>query len=353
MRFYKFTLPLVIGICFGFMAFGQQPVTTPTDTTKIDTIVIRWQQNKVKIIPRGVKKISTVFYLNKTKALTKKPIKFKPTSFWTKENKLSLAINQVGFVNWNAGGENAISGLANANFNRNYKFRYISWNNELRLRYGINAQEGRELRKTDDFIRLNSTFSFRTDTITPWYYSAQFKFNTQFTNGFNYPNNTTPISSFMAPGYLFLGAGVTYEPDGKNLVFYASPLTQKATFVLNQALSNQGAFGVQKGKKTFVELGFLITNTWQKEVLKNVKMNHRLNLYTDYIRSFGNIDIDWELSFELIVNKYITATLGTHIIYDDDIKFNEVLADDGSVLDPGVPKTQFKQLVGLGFTYNF
>ena len=157
----------------------------------------------------------------------------------------------------------------------------------------------------------------------------------------------------MAPGYLFLGAGVTYQPDEKKFVLYISPLTQKATFVLDEALSNQGAFGVERGKNTFMELGFLITNTWEKEIFKNVSMNHRLNLYTDYLRSFGNIDVDWEMNFTLKVNDYVKANIGTHLIYDDDIKFDEVTADDGTVLEPGVPRIQFKQLLGIGFTYDF
>lgn len=349
--FIKLPLALILFVFQMFFCAAQEE--TVVDTTKIDTIIIRWEQNKVKIIPRGVKKISTIFYLNRTKALATKPKKFVPTLFWTKENKFGLDINEVAFVNWNAGGENAISGLTNVSFVRNYKFRYISWNNELRMRYGINAQEDRQVRKTDDFIRFSSAFGYRTDTITPWYYSAKLKFNTQFSNGFKYPNRENPISRFMAPGYLFLGAGVTYQPETKKFVLYMSPLTQKATFVMDDDLSNQGAFGVEKGKSTFMELGFLVTNTWEKELIKNVLMNHRLNVYTDYIRSFGNIDVDWEMNFNLKVNQYIKANIGTHLIYDDDIKFDEVTADDGTIVDSGIPKVQFKQLLGIGFAYEF
>ena len=202
-------------------------------------------------------------------------------------------------------------------------------------------------------VRLTSSFGYRTDTITPWYYSVKLNFNSQFSNGYKYPNRENPISRFMAPGYLFFGGGVTYQPEEKKFVLYISPLTQKATFVLDQDLSDQGAFGVDKGQHSFIELGFLITNTWEKEILKNVLLNNRLNLYTDYLRSFGNIDVDWELSFTLTVNDHIKANIGTQLIYDDDIKFDEVVADDGTVLDPGIPKIQFKQLLGIGFTYDF
>jgi hypothetical protein len=127
----------------------------------------------------------------------------------------------------------------------------------------------------------------------------------------------------------------------------------KSTFVMDETLSNQGAFGVDEGENVFLELGFLITNTWEKEIVKNVLMSHRINLYTDYIRSFGNIDVDWEMNFNLKVNEFINANIGTHVIFDDDIKFDEVVADDGTVVDPGISRIQFKQLLGVGILYTF
>jgi hypothetical protein len=53
--------------------------------------------------------------------------------------------------------------------------------------------------------------------------------------------------------------------------------------------------------------------------LKNITLENRLSLYSDYINKFGNIDIDYDLTLELVVNEYET-NIGLHIIYDDDIK---------------------------------
>lgn len=323
------------------------------DSTETDFTVVRIKEVKLKYVPRGAKLTDPRTVLNRIKPLLKRRKRFVPQSFWDKTNVFGLNINEVAFVNWNAGGDNSVSALASAQFVRNYKFRYLNWDNELRLRYGINAQEGRQLRKTEDQIRLASTFGFRKDTITSWYYSVKANFNTQFSNGFKYPDRDNPISRFMSPGYLFLGAGTSYIPEGKKFNLYISPVTMKSTFVLDEQLSNQGAFGVNEGEHVFMEIGFLVTNTWEKEVLKNVLMNHRLSLYTDYIRSFGNVDLDWEVTFNLKVNKYINANIGTHVIFDDDIKFDEVVADDGTIIDPGIPRIQFKQLLGVGLNYAF
>ena len=359
--------------CFSFffinsvslLAQDSIPQPREIDSLAIDTIVIRKKQDKITYIPRGVNLANPVISFKGTKVLTKRFKRFRVPSFWERENKLGLNLSEVAFVNWNAGGDNSISALGSAKFLRNYKFRYVQWNNDLDLRFGWNAQEGRRWRKTDDAIRLSSTFGFRRDTISSWYYSVKANFNTQFADGFKYPDRETPISRFLAPGYLFLGAGASYIPEGKKLNLYISPVTLKATFVLDQDLADRGSFGVEKailddagnviqeGKNSVMELGFLITNSWENEVFKNVLLNHKLTLYTDYLRSFGNIDIDWQLNFNLTVNEYINASIGTHVIYDDDILFDEQLAEDGTVIDPGEPRIQFKQLLGIGLAYSF
>ncbi len=354
-------------ILFPKLVFSQDtiPLLPEIDSTKVDTIVIRANQSQIKNVPRGVNLTNPFISFKKTKPLDKGIKKFRVPSFWEKINQFGLNLSEVAFVNWNAGGDNSITALGSAKFARNYKFRYLQWENLLELRYGWNAQEGRQWRKTDDAIRFSSTFGYRRDTISSWYYSVKANFNTQFTDGFRYPDRETPISRFMAPGYVFLGAGTSFIPDGKKLNIYISPLTQKSTFVLDQELANIGAFGVnraildgdgnviQKGERVFVELGFLVSNDWEVEVYKNMYLKHRINLYTDYLNSFGNIDIDWELNLNLTVNEYVNAVIGTHVIYDDDILFNRMVDPNGNVINAVKPRIQFKQLLGVGLAYNF
>ena len=131
-------------------------------------------------------------------------------SKWNKENKVGFDVSQIAFVNWNAGGNNSVAGLFKGKFKRDYIEDRYSWKNELIIRYGINKQEGREIRKTDDQFQINSTFSHREDTISKWYYAGKFNFNTQFYNGYAYPNNDVAISAPFAPAYFFLGIGAEY-----------------------------------------------------------------------------------------------------------------------------------------------
>ncbi|SDG93217.1 DUF3078 domain-containing protein [Psychroflexus sediminis] len=280
------------------------------------------------------------------------------TSFWEKINKFTLDLSEVAFLNWNAGGSNSISGLYGMNIGRIYKNDGFRWDNQFLFRYGINQQEGQELRKTEDDLELTSSFGYEVSKNSKWFYSGKFRFKTQVARGYNYPDIETSISEFMAPGYVFLGVGAKFVEPNEEFELYLSPLTQKSTFVLNQRLANQGAFGVQaalrdeqgniirEGKTSRNELGILVTNEFKQKLFDSTVLSSRLTLYTDYINNFGNIDVDWELVFDFKINNFMRASLGAHIRYDDDIKIKEEAAD-GTLVEAG-SRIQLKQQLGVG-----
>lgn len=283
---------------------------------------------------------------------------------WSQKNKASIDISQVSFTNWNSGGTNSISGLVGLESSANYKDKYFNWRNNVSVRYGINKQEARETRKTDDLFELNSDFGYNPSNSSNWFYSAKFSFRTQLTNGYNYPDTDNPISRFMAPGYLFFGGGMEYGKRIERLAFYFSPVTLKATFVLDEELANAGSFGVTpavfddegnlitEGERMREELGILMTNSYEMEVLENVNMKHQVSLYTDYINNFGNVDLDWRIDFDFKVNSFVRASLGSHIRYDDDVKTQQPSEVEGEFDEAGA-KLQWKQFLGVGFAVDF
>ncbi len=290
-------------------------------------------------------------------------VKTDSTSNWEKSNKVGLSFTQITFINWSAGGNNSISGLAKGNFTRNYVNNNKKWFNELIVRYGINKQESQDIRKTDDQINLNSTLGYRRDTICNWYYGGKFSFLTQFANGYSYPNIEKAISKPFAPAYVFLGIGAEYSRKDIGFNIYLSPLTQKTTLVLDSKLSNSGAFGVdkaiydetgtillKKGKKHRTELGALITSQWKTKVMTNVNLDTRATLYTDYLKDFGNVDINWQMTLDMTINKYVKANIGTNLIYDNDIKNKREV--NGVQITEGA-RIQWKQLIGIGLEYTF
>lgn len=309
-----------------------------------------------------------LFLLFSTSVLFSQPLQtlkdstLRDTTYWVQKKTVGLDITQIAFLNWNAGGNSSISGLFKGDFSRKYTKGKVLWNNEMSIRYGINKQDEREMRKTDDAFSILSNYGYKTEPTSNWYSSARFNFSTQFTNGYAYPNTETPISKFFAPAYVFLGIGTEYNRKDWNANFYFSPLTLKTTFVLNQQLADLGSFGVTKaiydeagnllkrGRKSRTELGMLFNNYWKTEIYKNMTIENRLSLYSDYLNNFGNIDVDWQLQVDMIVNKYVKANIGIHLIYDDDIKAKEEVNEEQITVGP---KLQLKQALGIGVVYAF
>jgi hypothetical protein len=283
---------------------------------------------------------------------------------WLQTNKAGLDFSEVTFVNWSAGGSNSISTLLSFISKLKYEQNNLVWKSSARMRFGLNKQENQRLRKTEDELELASSLGYRKDTLTNWYYSARFNFKTQFTNGYNYPDRNNEISGLMAPGYLFIGAGAEYGKNLEKLSFYMSPLTFKSTLVLDEDLANAGSFGVKpaifdeegnvikSGERLRTEMGILVTNSYGTQVLENIFIKNQLSLYTDYLNSFGNIDIDWEIVFDFKVNSYVNATLGSHIRYDNDVK-TLVATEIEDEFEENGAKVQWKQILGLGVSIDF
>ena len=283
---------------------------------------------------------------------------------WIQKNKASLDLSEVAFVNWNSGGTNSISGLLGFETSANYSDKFFAWRNNATIQYGVNKQQDREIRKTDDLLEINSNLGYKPEAKSNWFYSARLNFRTQLTNGYSYPNTDDPISRFMAPGYLFFGGGMEYGKHIEKVSLYFSPLTLKATFVLDEDLANAGSFGVKPavldlagniiipGERVRREVGILLTNSYEMEVVENINVKNQLSLYSDYVNNFGNVDVDWRLDFDFKVNQFVRASFGSHIRYDDDIKTKKPSEIEGEFDEAGA-KLQWKQMLGVGVAVDF
>ena len=285
-------------------------------------------------------------------------------SDWVQKNRAGVDISEVSFVNWSSGGSNSISALFGMLSTLQYNGENFYWKSKGEVKYGVNKQESQKVRKTEDMLELNSSVGYRKDSLTNWFFSAHFNFKSQFTNGYKYPNRDQPISKFMAPGYMFIGGGAEYGKDLEKFSFYFSPLTVKTTFVLDRTLADKGSFGVdpavydsndnliRHGDRVKNEVGILVTHYFETEMFENINISTRLNLYTDYLKRFGNVDVDWLVNFDFKVNQFVKASLSSHLRYDDDIKTMVPSDIEGEQIERGA-KVQWKQLLGIGLAVNF
>lgn len=102
-----------------------------------------------------------------------------------------------------------------------------------------------------------------------------------------------------------------------------SPLTARLTFVTVKALSDSGDFGVDPGKQVRFELGMKAWVKMEKEIFKNVTLSSKLELFSDYLKNPERIDVDWQASLNMKVNKWLSANISGHMIYDDDIMITD------------------------------
>jgi len=180
--------------------------------------------------------------------------------------------------------------------------------------YGL-IRQGDETRKSNDRIEFNSKYG--RNLSEKWLYSAMLNFKTQFADGFNYPDPKV-ISTFMTPAYLTASIGMDYK-RGDNFSLFISPLTGKATFVLDDTISAEGNFGVEPGEKFRAELGGFMKVTYKATVMENVDFLTRLDLFSNYLDEPGNIDVNWEVLLSMKINEFLSATVNAVMLYDDDV----------------------------------
>jgi hypothetical protein len=161
-----------------------------------------------------------------------------------------------------------------------------------------------------------------------------------------------------------LGIGTEYSAPNEDLIVYLSPVTQKTTFIFDQTLANEGMFGVapavhnkdgniiEEGESVNTEFGVLLTNGFKKKIFTNVNLDNEVSIYTDYLNKFGNVDVDWQLNLNLVVNDFIKTNIGSHLRYHDDVRFKKDTNNEGK-LETLRSRVQFKQLLGVGLVYEF
>jgi len=272
-------------------------------------------------------------------------------TLWKFSGTTALNLSQLSLTNWAAGGDNSLSGNALVNLSANYAKDRTSWENKLTLGFGLIKQGDDPTRKSDDQINFASKLGRKASE--KWFYTALLGFNTQFAKGYDNPGESDrlKISNFMAPGYLSFSLGMDYKPS-ETFSLFLSPASGKFTFVLDEDLAATGSFGLDEGQKARAELGAYVKVAYKQEILKNVTMDTKINLFSNYLDKPQYVDVNWDLLLTFKVNEFLSASLLTQLIYDYDIKFGEDTTGDGE-FDTFSEKVQFKELFGLGLSYTF
>jgi hypothetical protein len=270
-------------------------------------------------------------------------------SGWNRGGVTSLNLAQTSLTNWSAGGQSSFSVNGLVNLFANYKRGSTAWDTSFDAGYGMQRQgEAADFIKTDD--RFNLMSKYGKQAFGNFYYAALLNFRSQFTRGIDYTTTEqVTISNFLAPGYLLGAIGLDYKPNNY-LTAFVAPITGQLTIVNDPELADRGAFGVEPGQHTLAEFGGYVRigysrNDFTPEILRNVSLITRIGLFSNYLNNPQNIDVDWETTIAMKVNRFLSVNLNTHLIYDDDI---DIMVDGVAA-----PRVQFKEILTVGFSYNF
>jgi hypothetical protein len=289
-----------------------------------------------------MKKILVLLTVSFTNIIVAQEVK--QPSNWKYSGTSYLNLTQSSFSSWAAGGENSIAiGTGINNIRLTYSKQKISWENGLTLGYGLQYQ-GSDRSKTNDVIDFYSKLGYKA--FGKFNYATQILFKTQFDKGYpRYPITAESRynSKFMSPASGTLSIGFDYKPSGEFSLVLA-PITGKYTFVLDDSLSKVGVYGVKPDRSSYYELGTSVRVDLNKVLWKNITLRTVVDIFSNLLRNPENADINTEVYLNFRITKYISSNLNLQFRYDDDT--NNKGPDVG-------PSLQFKQVLGLGFSYNF
>lgn len=265
------------------------------------------------------------------------------TTQWTIKSGglLSVNVTQGTLSNWAAGGDKfSLAINSYFNFFRFYRKGNHTWDNNLDINLGFVKTTSLGSRKNDDRVDFvsKSGHKIRNNLFA----SGLFNFRSQFFDGYTYGSNRTSTfsSTILSPAYLFLSAGIDYRPEPRMSVFF-SAITSRWTVVMNNYLSDKGAYGVEPGKHSINAFGALASINYSKDLAQNVLYKGRIDLFSNYRRKPQNVDLFMTNNFTFKINKYLSANYNLDLIYDDDV---QIFGPDNN--RPGL---QLKSILGIGF----
>ena len=250
--------------------------------------------------------------------------------------------------NWYQGGNDYLSLVGNFFWDVQLNPVYhpnLMFQSTLSYKLGVNSTDNEETHQqysiSVDEFQHNLKFGYRA--AHNWYYSVTTQFKTQLLN--YYPiNSSTRTASFLTPGNLNVGVGMTYSKQNakKTMTFNASisPLSYNLKTAIDPKV-NHGQFGMEQDEKTLSEYGSSAELTFNWDLLSNIHYRTRLFLFTDYR---DNSNADWQNTFEFQFSRFFSTQLYINLRYDST-------ADKEKA--PKWNRWMMKELLSVGLSYTF
>jgi hypothetical protein len=310
---------------------------------------------------------------------------------WSCSGVIGLNASATGLVNWAAGGNNNINGVAFGKVRLLYSEDNLAWETNLNLEYGMSYidQKGDAFQKSSDVIDFKTKFGWQFHKA--WYLAASAGFKSQFAFGRAYDGTDAAdpiISKFLSPSYTDISVGIDWKPNsifslylspvaGQITTAYVGDAIESAnpglrqqmwdkygTWAYSKTANPDGTYDkvykncnaelgltfkgsinyTYKDLKIITSLGLFTPYTWDKTEMFDA--NGEFIGYRDNNRRFGNFDVDWDAAISYQFLKCLNVTLSTSLKYYNGVK---IANKDGIAAE----RVQFKGILGLGVGYSF
>lgn len=313
---------------------------------------------------------------------------------WKFDGVVGLNAAATGLVNWAAGGNNNVNGVAYAKLHLLYHKDAIAWETNFDTDFGLTYidQQFDQLQKSSDNIKLATKFGW--EFRETWYLTALGSFQSQYAFGRAYTGDGAYdpiISKWLAPSYTDLSVGIDWKKsvNGCDFSVYLSPIAGRiSTAWVSDATNNRinsevGTAGYdfrsdlqdRYGTYTYDNTtGAKLPRDFRAEFglsfkgaiaykYENLTLGTTLALFTPYQgkgfaitdpyfqysnknRSFGHFDVDWDVALSYQFLKVLNVTLSTSLKYYPGV----LIANKDGV---SAERVQFKSVLGLGIGYSF
>lgn len=163
---------------------------------------------------------------------------------WKCTGVLGLNASATGLVNWAAGGNNNVTGVAFGKIRLQYNENNLSWESNLDVQYGLSwvDQKFDKLQKTSDHLKFDTKFGWEFQKT--WFLTASAAFQTQMDLGRVYPGDGTVgaiNSMILAPSYTDISVGIDWKKsvNGADFSIYLSPVAGRIVTAYVSDANNQ------------------------------------------------------------------------------------------------------------------
>lgn len=246
--------------------------------------------------------------------------------------------------NWYQGGNNNFAFLMNFNWNVALNTVYhpnLIFTSNLSYKLGFYSNPKKSLRKfsiSDDLFQYNLNAGLKA--LSNWFYSFNLVFKTQLLNNYE-QNSDKRTASFLSPGELNMGLGMTYSRQNKLKTFKLSLAISPLSYNLKTCIDSrmdETQFKIKEGHRSISQIGSNCETTIDWNITSNINLKSRMFLFTDYDYFLG----DWENTLSFAINKFLSTQIYAYLRYDSS-----------APAAAGWGHFMLKEILSFGLSYTF